>query len=233
MQQRRLLSIVAAVLSLSLSAAGTTAQGTSAPDVPPVEGSGAPAPGGVTVDSRLGAVLPTAADVPSGLWLDADASGAFAVPGISGYLVTYVYGEDGPAPDRAALLDLPAGTIVLVKCSVQVLSREALTPETLEAAIGGTQAATIGGGAMLDSTTDYGGLPLGEASRARSLYYELQGARVASTAIVFLRGEVIAALNVVAIGDDPAFQDAVRLAQLVDARLAALAAPAAAFDQER
>jgi hypothetical protein len=124
-----------------------------------------------------------------------------------------------------ALLDLPAGTIALVKSSVQILTREALTPEVLEAALGGAQASTAAGGATVDATTDYGVLPIGEASRGRSLLFTLDDVRVGSTAIVFRRGEVIAAVNVVAIGDDPAFLQAEQLAQAMDARLAALVTP--------
>ncbi len=199
----------------------------SAPEPPTQDSSPPPTPGAGVIDSRLRDVLLTPNDVPNDLWLDADASGRFAAPGISGYLATYVHSEEVPAPDMTALLDLPAGTIALVKSSVQVLTSQAMTPEALDAAIGGAQSATTAGGAVVDTTTTYGALPLGEASRARSLHFELEGVRVASTAIVFQRGEVIAALNVVAIGDDPAFLEAEQLAQVMDERLAALVPPAA------
>jgi hypothetical protein len=198
-----------------------------APEPPTQEGGSPFPPGGGVIDSRLRDVLLTPNDVPNDLWLDADTSGRFAAPGISGYLATYVHSEAVPAPDLSALLDLPAGTIALVKSSVQMLSSEAMTAEALDAAIGGAQAATTAGGALVDTTTTYGVLPLGEASRARSLHFELEGVRVASTAIVFQRGEVIAALNVVAIGDDPAFLEAEQLAQMMDERLAELVPPAA------
>jgi hypothetical protein len=175
-------------------------------------------------DSRLTGALLADADLPADLHYDPRASGPLATPGFNGELVTYVRREPGAPRDNAALLDQPAGTVILVKNSVQVLGPEALTPDALDTAIGGTEAATSAGGGLVDSTTRYPGLAIGDESRALSLRYQLQGAPVASTAIVFRRGPVVAALNVVATGEDPPFEQAWHLAEIVDGRLARLIA---------
>jgi hypothetical protein len=220
-------------LGVALLLLGVGAGPTQAQVAPPTPGTivvqvdGPEAPPAPQPDPRLATALLTEADLPAGLRLQPRASGQVVVPGLSGHLATYLRAEPDEAADFRELLFLPAGTIVLVKTSVQVLTREALTPGVLDSVILGAQAAATAGGALVDSTTDYGGLPVGESSRGHSARYRLLGAPpTTSTVIAFRRGDVIAALNVEATGDDPAFEEALRLARIVDERLLALAAPA-------
>jgi hypothetical protein len=171
----------------------------------------------------LVAALLTEAEVPEGLRRQPEASGRLVVPGLSGHLVTFIRAEGDETPEFTDLLDLPAGTVLLVKNSVQLLTPQALVPGVLSSVIRGAEAAASAAGAVVDSTTDYEGLPVGEESRAHSMRYHLPDLPpVASTIVAFRRGDVIAALNVEAAGDDPPFQQAMQLAHIVDARLAAL-----------
>jgi hypothetical protein len=182
---------------------------------------------GASGDTRVSTALLAEEDVPPGLRLQPRASGPVVVPGLSGYLTTFLRAEPEEAVDFRDLLDLPPGTIVLIKSSVQVLTPEALTPGVLDSVIMGAQAAASAGGALVDSTTDYSGLPVGEDSRGHSAHYTLPGLpSTTSTVIAFRRGDVIAALNVEATGDDPPFEEALRLARIMDGRLLALSAPA-------
>jgi hypothetical protein len=218
-------ALAVALLLLGASAGPAAAQ--LAPTPGPVIQQGEGTPGAPPTDTRLASALLAEADLPAGLRLQPRASGPVVVPGLSGYLATYLRAEPDEAPDFRELLFLPAGTVVLVKNSVQVLTPEALTPGVLDSVIVGAQAAASAGGALVDSTTAYSGLPVGEDSRGHSAHYTLPGLpATSSTIIAFRRGDVIAALNVEATGDDPPFDEALRLAQIVDGRLLAVATPA-------
>jgi len=221
-------ALAAALLLLTLCAASSSAQGTApAPKPPAPRREPTPLPGEPTLESALAGALLREADVPAGLRLQTEASGRIAVPGVSGHLVTFVHADAGQAPEFADLLDLPPGTILLVKNSVQLVTTEALVPGVLDSVIRGAEAAARAAGAVIDTTTDYEGLPVGDECRVHTMHYHLPGSPSASSALVaFRRGDVIAALNVEAAGDDPPFEHAMELAQIVDARLAAIVAPA-------
>jgi hypothetical protein len=219
-------ALAAAVLLLAVCTARSAAQDTPPVPQPPVpQGEPTPLAGAPTLEDALAGALIVADDVPAELQRQPRMSGRVVVPGLSGHLVTFVRPEAEDAPDLWELDDLPPGTLLLVKNSVQVLTREALTPEVLDTVIRGAEAAASGAGALIDTTTDYGVLPLGDESRAHSMRYHLPGLpSVASTVVAFRRGEVVAALNVEAAGDAPPFEQALRLAQIVDGRLAAITA---------
>ena len=228
MPPNRTRALVAALLLATATAAPTAAQlAPSDPEPQVQQGDEVAVPGVPAVDRRLSTALLSETDLPPGLRRQPRASGQVVVPGLSGYVVTFLLGDPDEAPNFLDLLTMPAGTIVLVKNSVQVLSPEALTPGVLDSVIMGAQAAASAGGALVDSTTDYSGLPVGEDSRGHSAHYTLPSLpSTSSTIIAFRRGDVIAALNVEAPGDDSLFDEALRLAQIVDSRLLALSAPA-------
>ncbi|HLH21987.1 MAG TPA: hypothetical protein VK066_05665 [Chloroflexota bacterium] len=228
MTRRGLCAFLAAALVFAIGTTSLHAQAT--PTVPVAPGASDDQDAGAEEappEASYVTALLTAADVPAGLRLAPDESGRLVVPGLSGRLVTFVHADTDETPELTDLLDLPAGTVLLVKNSVQQLTPEALTPGVLDSVISGAQAAAAAGGAVTDATTDYADLSLGEESRGHSAQYHLPDLPpAASTIIVFRRGDVIAALNVEAAGGDPPFELAMRLAQVVDARLAAVLGPA-------
>jgi hypothetical protein len=217
-------AVAAAVLMLAITTCSGHAQGTPVTPKPPTpQTEPVTRPGLSLAEASWSTALLTEADVPPGLRLQPEASGPVNVPGLSGYLVTFIHAAGDETPDFVDLLGRPPGTVLLVKNSVQVLTAEAMSPGVLDAVIRGAEAAASAAGATIESTTDYAALPLGEDSRAHTMLYHLPDLPpVASTVVAFQRGDLIVALNLEAAGDDPLFPEALRLAQIVDERLADL-----------
>jgi hypothetical protein len=152
----------------------------------------------------LASLVLTQAEVPSGLQLNSGRSGSETRGGIAGYRATF---ETGGIPSP--------GAIVSVASLVTLPSDPAAGLDEL---MGSMRQGMPG------SPTDQASPPVGDDSRAFTNVASMGPLSVSMAAAGFRRNGVVGAVMVVAADGQPRLDDAIRLAQVMDGRVAAATA---------
>jgi len=194
-----------------------SAQPSASPVVTPSPVVSAVAPASV---APSGALL-SESDLPSGLQFEPRLSGPLSFLNVQGQMTSFV--SEAMEGDLAAVPALPDGAVLIV--TNLLMGVDPTRPQGLDAfARGGRMGGTLAAGAdpsLLD-IVDFPNPPVGEDSRAFAIIAPSPGGRdVATAAVIFQRGSMISYVGVAAIGDEAPMAEAVRLAQVVDGRLAA------------
>ena len=179
-------------------------------------------PGSQLNDEQLRVMLPTVAEVGSGLQPEPRFSGPVNFAGVQGQMASFVSPALGG--DLARLPALPDGAIYMV--SGQVLTLPGVEPNSqiLDGmARGAEMGASLGSGGdtSVDPAVDLPAPPIGQESRALAMRAHAPEGTATTAVLLFRRGTVYGYVGVTAVGQAPPVQEALRIAQLVDARLVA------------
>jgi hypothetical protein len=140
--------------------------------------------------------------------------------GVQGHMVSFEHERMPGTGAIGSLTGLPPGTIVAAMSMALLSPPQASTAPNLDGMLRGGLAGAAGqaGGAQI--LPDYDLVPsVGEDSRAGALRARDGDVAYAASMIVFRRQDVHSAIYVAALGDTPPVDEAIRLAQGVDAHL--------------
>jgi hypothetical protein len=153
-------------------------------------------------------VVLTETDVPNGLRLSRDRSGSQTRDGASGYQVTFEADPAQVAPGSGGIIVV---TNVVGLPTDPVAGLDEMTRSAKQASPG--------------STTDLASPAVGEESRAFTSSGGFGPFTVAMAGTMFRRNGAVVGVTVVSAGGEPQVDQALRLAQVVDARLIAAGRP--------
>ena len=173
-------------------------------------------------EDQLRVMLPSAAEVGSGLQPEPRFSGPVSLAGVQGQMASFVSPALGG--DLARLPALPDGSIYMVSSQVLTLPGVEPSPQILDGmARGAEMGASLGSGpdTTVDPAVDLPAPPIGQDSRGMALRTHASDGTATTAVLLFRRGSVYGYVGVTAVGEAPPVQEALRLAQLVDGRLAA------------